>query len=172
MQYSHSQSSVQPSPRPGAPFIYGAQPQQMPGYPQPVQMPQYGMSPNVQHVPMRNVQGGQFISPPGPAMAGQMMTNQPSNGPFMGMPGNPQMQMYSPAPGPAYPQYPGHMPGPGANGFPSPRPGAPMMSHQGSQQGHHQQPHMMYMQPGAPTPQMYQMQPGQSKLIDDTRPFA
>ncbi|KNG43920.1 pab1 binding protein [Stemphylium lycopersici] len=161
MQYSHSQSSVQPSPRPGAPFIYGAQPQQMPGYHQPVQMPQYGMSPNVQHVPMRNVQGGQFISPPGPAMGGQMMTNQPSNGPFMGMPGNPQMQMYSPAPGPAYPQYPGHMPGPGANGFPSPRPGAPMMSHQGSQQGHHQQPHMMYMQPGAPAPQMYQMQPGQ-----------
>ncbi|EMD60139.1 hypothetical protein COCSADRAFT_40571 [Bipolaris sorokiniana ND90Pr] len=160
MQYSHSQSSVQPSPRPMAPFMYGAQPQQMPGYPQPVQIPQYGMSPNVQHVPMRNAQGGQFIQPPGPAMGGQMMTNQPSNGPYMGMPGNPQMQMYSPAPGPAYPQYPGHMPGPGANGFPSPRPGAPMMSHQGSQQGHHQQPHMMYMQPGAPAPQMYQMQPG------------
>ncbi|EUC32192.1 hypothetical protein COCCADRAFT_6075 [Bipolaris zeicola 26-R-13] len=160
MQYSHSQSSVQPSPRPMAPFMYGAQPQQMPGYPQPVQVPQYGMSPNVQHVPMRNAQGGQFIQPPGPAMGGQMMTNQPSNGPYMGMPGNPQMQMYSPAPGPAYPQYPGHMPGPGANGFPSPRPGAPMMSHQGSQQGHHQQPHMMYMQPGAPAPQMYQMQPG------------
>ncbi|PZD29424.1 PBP1, Protein interacting with poly(A)-binding protein [Pyrenophora tritici-repentis] len=159
MQYSHSQSSVQPSPRPMAPFMYGAQPQQMPGYPQQVQVPQYGMSPNVQHVTMRNAQGGQFINPQGPAMGGQMMTNQPSNGPFMGMPGNPQMQMYSPAPGPAYPQY-GHMPGPGANGFPSPRPGAPMMSHQGSQQGHHQQPPMMYMQPGAPAPQMYQMQPG------------
>ncbi|KAK1908390.1 hypothetical protein P3342_009239 [Pyrenophora teres f. teres] len=159
MQYSHSQSSVQPSPRPMAPFMYGAQPQQMPGYPQQVQVPQYGMSPNVQHVTMRNAQGGQFINPQGPAMGGQMMTNQPSSGPFMGMPGNPQMQMYSPAPGPAYPQY-GHMPGPGANGFPSPRPGAPMMSHQGSQQGHHQQPPMMYMQPGAPAPQMYQMQPG------------
>lgn len=159
MQYSQSTSSVQPSPRPMAPFMYGGQPQQMPGYPQQVQVPQYGMSPNVQHVNLRNAPGGHFISPP-PAMGGQMMTNQPSNGPYMGMPGNPQMQMYSPAPGPAYPQYPGHMPGPGANGFPSPRPGAPMMSQQGSQQGHLQQPPMMYIQPGAPAPQMYQMQPG------------
>ncbi|KAF1849768.1 uncharacterized protein K460DRAFT_272116 [Cucurbitaria berberidis CBS 394.84] len=160
MQFSQSTSSIQPSPRPMAPYMYGAQPQQMPGYPQQVQVPQYGMSPNVQHVGLRNGQGGHFISPPGPAMGGQMMTNQPSNGPYMGMPGGPQMQMYSPAPGPAYPQYPGHMPGPGANGFPSPRPGAPMMSQQGSQQGHLQQPPMMYMQPGAPAPQMYQMQPG------------
>ncbi|KAI4629532.1 uncharacterized protein J4E87_003796 [Alternaria ethzedia] len=158
MQYSHSTSSVQPSPRPMAPYMYGAQPQPMQGYPP--QVPQYGMSPGMQHATMRNPQGGQFMNGPGPAMGGQMMTNQPSNGPFMGMPGNPQMQMYSPAPAPAYPQYPAHMP-PGANGFPSPRPGAPMMSHQGSQQGHHQQqPPMMYMQPGAPAPQMYQMQPG------------
>ncbi|CAN9409812.1 unnamed protein product [Alternaria alternata] len=126
-------------------------------YPQ--QVPQYGMSPGMQHATMRNPQGGQFMNGPGPAMGGQMMTQQPSNGPFMGMPGNPQMQMYSPAPAPAYPQYGAHMPGPGASGFPSPRPGAPMMSHQGSQQGHHQQPPMMYMQPGAPAPQMYQMQP-------------
>ncbi|KAF7678272.1 hypothetical protein GT037_003653 [Alternaria burnsii] len=157
MQYSHSTSSVQPSPRPMAPYMYGAQPQPMPGYPQ--QVPQYGMSPGMQHATMRNPQGGQFMNGPGPAMGGQMMTQQPSNGPFMGMPGNPQMQMYSPAPAPAYPQYGAHMPGPGASGFPSPRPGAPMMSHQGSQQGHHQQPPMMYMQPGAPAPQMYQMQP-------------
>jgi hypothetical protein len=164
MQFSHSTSSVQPSPRPMPPYMYGAQPQQMPGFPQQVQVPQYGMSPNVQHVALRNAPGGQFMSPQGPAMGGQMMTNQPSNGPFMQMPGNPQMQMYSPAPGPAYPQYPGHMPGAGPNGFPSPRPGALMMSHQGSQQGHHQQPPMMYMQPGAPGPQMYQMQPGSSKF--------
>lgn len=161
MQFSHSTSSIQPSPRPMQPYMYGAQPQQMSGYPQPVPVPQYGLSPGVQHVPLRNAQGGQFISPPGPAMGGHMMTNQPSNGPFMQMPGNPQLPMYSPAPGPAYPQYSGHMPGPpGANGFPSPRPGAQMMSHQGSQGGHHQQPPMMYMQPGAPGPQMYQMQPG------------
>jgi hypothetical protein len=167
MQYSHSSSSVHPSPRPMPPYAYGAQPQPMPGYPQQVQMQQYGMSPNVQHVTMRTAQPGQFISPPGPAMGGHMMTNQPSNGPYMGMPGNPQMQMYSPAPGPAYPQYPGHMPGaPGATGgYPnSPRPGAPMMSHQGSQQGH-QQPPMMYMQAGAQGPQMFQVPPGSSKLF-------
>jgi hypothetical protein len=166
MQFSQSTSSVHPSPRPMPPYVYGAQPQPMPGYPQQVQMPQYGMSPNVQHVTMRPAQPGQFISPPGPAMGGHMMTNQPSNGPYMGMPGNPQMQMYSPAPGPVYPQYPGHMPGaPGANGgYPnSPRPGAPMMSHQGSQQGH-QQPPMMYMQAGAQGPQMFQVPPGSSKF--------
>lgn len=163
MQFSQSNSSIQPSPRPGPHYMYGGQPQQMPGFPQQVQVPQYGMSPNIQHVTLRNAQGGHFITPPGPAMGGQMMTNQPSNGPYMNMP-NPQMQMYSPAPGPAYPQYPGHMPGPGANGYPnSPRPGAPMMSQQGSQQGHLQQGPMMYMQPGAPAPQMYQMQPGSSK---------
>lgn len=162
MQFSHSTSSVHPSPRPMQPYIYGTQPQQMPsGYPQSGQVPQYGMSPGLQHVTLRNAQGGQFVSPPGPAMGGHMMTNQPSNGPYMQMPGNPQMPIYSPAPGPAYPQYPGHMPGPpGANGFPSPRPGAQMMSHQGSQQGHHQQPSLMYMQPGAPGPQMYPIQPG------------
>jgi len=162
MQFSHSTPSVQPSPRPMQPYMYGAQPQQVPsGYPQPGQVPQYGMSPGLQHVTLRSAQGGQFVSPPGPAIGGHMMTNQPSNGPYMQMPGNPQMPMYSPAPGPAYPQYPGHMPGPpGTNGFPSPRPGAQMMSHQGSQQGHHQQPPMMYMQPGAPGPQMYPMQPG------------
>jgi hypothetical protein len=160
MQFSHSTSSVHPSPRPMPPYAYGAQPQPMPGYQQQVQMPQYGMSPNVQHVGLRNVQPGQFISPPGPAMGGHMMTNQPSNGPYMGMPGNQQMPMYSPAPGPAYPQYAGHMPGvPGPNGYPnSPRPGAPMMSHQGSQQGH-QQPPMMYMQAGAQGPQMFQVPP-------------
>ncbi|KAF9693881.1 hypothetical protein EKO04_008543 [Ascochyta lentis] len=157
MQFSHSTSSVQPSPRQMPPYAYGAQPQPMPGYPQQTQMPQYGMSPGVQHVALRGPQGGQFVNGPGPQMGGHMMQQQPSNGPFMGMPGQPPMQMYAQAPG--YPQYPGHMP-PGANGFPSPRPGAPMMSHQGSQQGH-QQPPVMYMQPGAQGPQMYQMPPAQ-----------
>ena len=162
MQFSHSTSSVQPSPRQMPPYIYGAQPQPMPTYPQQMQMPQYGMSPGVQHVALRGPQGGQFVSGPGPQMGGHMMQQQPSNGPFMGMPAQPQMQMYAQAPG--YPQYPGHMP-PGANGFPSPRPGAPMMSHQGSQQGH-QQPPVMYMQPGAQGPQMYQMPPVSSKCLD------
>ncbi|KAH4119711.1 hypothetical protein HBI40_052700 [Parastagonospora nodorum] len=162
MHFSHSTSSVHPSPRPMHPYMYGAQPQPMSGYPQQVQMPQYGMSPNVQHVGLRNGQPGQFIAPPGgPQMGGHMMTHQPSNGPPMGMPGYPQMQMYSPAPSQAYPQYPGHMPGaPGANGYPnSPRPGAPMMSHSNSQQGH-QQPPMMYVPAGAQGPQMFQMPPG------------
>ncbi|KAF1955507.1 hypothetical protein CC80DRAFT_493007 [Byssothecium circinans] len=161
MQFSHSNSSVQPSPRPMPPYMYGSQPQPMPGYPQPVPMQSFGMSPGVQHVNLRGGQGGPpFVSPPGPGMGGQMMTNQPSNGPYMGMPGNPQMQMYSGAPGHGYPQYPGQMPtGPGANGFPSPRPGgAPLMSHQGSQQGHQQQ-HMMYMQPGAQGPPMFAQAP-------------
>lgn len=160
MQFSHSSSSVHPSPRPMPPYVYGAQPQPMPGYQQ-VAMPQFGMSPNVQHVTLRNAQPGQYINPPGPAMGGHMMTSQPSNGPYMGMPANPQMQMYSPAPGPAYPQYPGHMPGGPANGgYPnSPRPGAPMMSHQGSQQGHQQGP-MMFMQAGGQGPQMFQVPPG------------
>ena len=162
MQFSHSNSSVHPSPRPMPPYMYGAQPQQMPGYPQQVQMPQYGMSPNVQRVALHGQPGGQFITPPGPAMGGHMMTNQPSNGPFMGMPGNPQMPMYSPAPGQAYPQYPGQMPGaPGAHGYPnSPRPSAQPMSHQGSQQG--QQPQVMYMQAMPQGPQMFQVPPGSS----------
>lgn len=166
MQFSHSANPVHASPRPMPPFAYGAQPQPMPGYGQQVPMPQYGMSPNVQHVQLRGAQPGQFMNPQGPAMGGHMMTNQPSNGPYMGMPGNPPMPMYSPAPGQAYPQYPGHMPGaPGANGgYPnSPRPGAPMMSHQGSQQGHQQPPPMMYMQNGAQGPQMFQVPPGSSK---------
>lgn len=159
MQFSHSTSSVQPSPRQMPPYVYGAQPQPMPGYPQQMQVPQqYGMSPGMQHVALRGPQG-QFVNGPGPQMGGHMMQQNPSNGPFMGMPGQPQMQMYAQAPG--YPQHPGYIP-PGANGFPSPRPGAPMMSHQGSQQGH-QQPPMVYMQPGAQGPQMYQMPPGSSR---------
>lgn len=159
MQFSHSTSSVQPSPRQMPPYVYGAQPQQMQGYPQQMQVPQYGMSPGMQHVGLRGPQGGQFVNGPGPQMGGHMMQQNPSNGPFMGMPGQPQMQMYAQAPG--YQQHPGFVP-PGANGFPSPRPGAPMMTHQGSQQGH-QQPPMMYMQPGAQGPQMYQMPPGSSE---------
>lgn len=163
MQFSHSTSSIHPATRPMHPYGYAAPSQPMPGYPQQVQMPQYNMSPNVQHVALRNGQPGQFITPPGPAMGGHMMTNQPSNGPYMGMPGNPQMQMYSPAPGPSYPQYPAHMPGGPANGgYPnSPRPGAPMMSHQGSQQG--QPAPMMYMQPGGQAPPMFQVPPGSSE---------
>jgi hypothetical protein len=165
MQFSHSSPSVQPSPRPMHPYMYGSQPQPMPSFPQQVPVQHYGMSPNVQHVSLQNGQGGpQFVNPPRPGMGGQMMTNQPSNGPFMGMPANPQMPMYTAAPGHGYPQYPGQMPGVPTNGFPSPRPGgAPLMSHQGSQQGHQQQP-LMYMQHGGQGPPMFtQMPPGSSR---------
>lgn len=159
MQFSQSSSSIHPSPRQMPPYAYGTQPQPMPGYAQQMQVPQYGMSPGMQHVALRGPQGGQFVNGPVPQMGGHMMQQNPSNGPFMGMPAQPQVQMYAQAPG--YPQHPGYMP-PGANSFPSPRPGAPMMSHQGSQQGH-QQPPVMYMQPGGQGPQMYQMPPGSSK---------
>lgn len=166
MQFSHSTSSVHPSPRPMPPYMYGSQPQPMPGYPQQVPMQPYGMSPNIQHAGLRGGHNGpQFVTPPGPGIGGQMMTNQPSNGPYMGMPANPQMQMYPGAPGSGFSQYPGQMPqGPGGNGYPnSPRVGAPMMVHQGSQQGHQQQ-QMMYMQHGAQGPPMFaQVPPGSSK---------
>ncbi|KAF2710622.1 hypothetical protein K504DRAFT_266615 [Pleomassaria siparia CBS 279.74] len=164
MQFSHSTSSIHPSPRPMQPYMYNAQNQPMPGFPPQVPMQGYGMSPNVSHASLRGGHGGpQFVNAPAPVMGGQMMTNQPSNGPFMGMPTNPQMGMYSPAPGHVYPQYQNQMPpGPGANGFPSPRPGgAPLMNHQGSQQGHQQQP-MMYMPHGGQGPPMFaQMPPAQ-----------
>ncbi|KAF2441913.1 hypothetical protein P171DRAFT_366245 [Karstenula rhodostoma CBS 690.94] len=163
MQFSHSTSSVHPSPRPMPGYMYGSQPQPMQGYPQQVPMQPYGMSPNVQHVQLRAGHGGpQFVTPPGPGMGGQMMTNQPSNGPYMGMPANPQMQMYPGAPPTGFNQYPGQIPaGPVANGYPnSPRVGAPMMAHQGSQQGHNGQ-QMMYMQHGAQGPPMFtQVPPG------------
>lgn len=166
MSFSHSSSSVHPSPRPVPPYMYGSQPQPMPGYPQQVPVQPYAMSPNVPHVAMRGGHAGpQFVSPPGPGMGGQMMTNQPSNGPYMGMPSNPQMQMYPGAPANGFAHYPGQMPaGPGVNGFPnSPRVGAPMMAHQGSQQGHQPQ-QMMYMQHGAQGPPMFaSVQPGSSR---------
>lgn len=166
MQFSHSTSSVHPSPRAMPPYMYGSQPQSMPGFPQQVPMQPFGMSPNVQHVGLRQQGGPQFVNPPVPGMGGQMMATQPSNGPFMGMPTNPQMQMYSPAPGPAYPHYSGQMPGPpGPNGYPSPSRGAPMMHHQGSQQGHQQQQQQyVYMPQGAQgAPMFAQMPPGSSK---------
>lgn len=160
MQFTHSAPTVHPSPRGVAQFMYGTQPPTMPFAP--AQIQPYGMSPVAPHAGIRQQGGNQFINPPVPGMGGQMMTNQPSNGPYMGMPTNPpQMHMYSPAPGPAYPHYAGQMPVPqGPNGYPSPRPGAPMMHHQGSQQGHQQQ-HLVYMPQGGPM--FAQMQPGASK---------
>jgi hypothetical protein len=157
MQFSQSASSVHPSPRPMPPYLYqNNTPQGMPVYPQQPPMHSYGMSPNVQHVPLRQQGGPQFVTGPAPVMGGQMMTHQHSNGPFMAMPSNPQMAMYSPGPNPAFTHYTTQMPvPPGSNGFPSPRAvGAQMMTHQGSQQGHQPQP-MMYGQHGGQVQPMF-----------------
>lgn len=159
MQYSHSASGMHSSPRNMPPYMYGGQPQPMPGYPGPVPMQNYSMSPSMQHVSAQRPGGPPFGNP---GMGSQMMTQQPSNGPYMGMPGAPQMPMYSPAQNHAYP-YPNQMSGPpGSVSYPSPRNGAaPLMHHQGSQQGHQPQQHM-FMPPGGPGQPMFaqQMPPG------------
>ncbi|KAF2759452.1 hypothetical protein EJ05DRAFT_484405 [Pseudovirgaria hyperparasitica] len=160
MQFSASQSSMHPTSRPGQNYGgYGPQMQQ--GMPPAAvfqqSMPGYGMSPNIHH---RQPGGPQFVHQM-PVMGGHVMTQNPSQGPYM-VPGNPQVQMYTPLPGQAYPHHGGPMPmQPAPNGFSSPRAhGAQMMAHQGSQQGHQPQPQIMYMQPGQH--QMMQMPQGPS----------
>jgi hypothetical protein len=143
MQYSHSSSSVHPSPRAMPPYIatHGQVQQGVPMYQQ--SLPGYGMNPGGYPMTMRQVSGGQqFMPPTGPAMGGHMMANQPSSGPYM----NPlnQVQMYPSVPNQQYAHHNGQMPQAGAQGYPSPRPPATMMVPQGSQQGHH--PQMIYMQ--------------------------
>lgn len=163
MQFQASSSAVQPSPRAMPQFIaYQPQgPQTVQLYPQ--AMPAFGMSPSGQPVALRAVPG-QFVGPQGAAMGGHMMINQPSNGPFVGVPMNAQMQAYSPMPGHVYPHNAPMPPQSGPNGFPSPRPGAPMMSHQGSQQGHPPQP-IMYMQQPAHGPAMFPQNPSAPSKI-------
>ncbi|KAF2461670.1 hypothetical protein BDY21DRAFT_92512 [Lineolata rhizophorae] len=181
MQYSQSTSSVNPSPRAVPPYMatpasYGGAPGQPLLY-HPNAMPQYGMSPGSQHViPFR--QGGpgaagapQFMGGHmQPMHGGQMMTGQPSNGPYImspqGFPIYPTgpTQIYQPqhGAGPGGPVPSGAPPPPppppsGAanSGYPSPRPGAPMMAHQGSQQGH-QPPNAAGMPTGGmPQQQMF-----------------
>ncbi|KAF5863023.1 hypothetical protein ETB97_010831 [Aspergillus alliaceus] len=148
MQMSASTSQVFPSPRlqhgypsPMAPPAQLAFGQPMPqfyvnqGGPQPGHMRPYPGAP-------------QFMNPQA-TMGAPMMVQQPSSGPYMGVPQGmtpytPQMQMYSPNPGHAYPQ---HAPPQPHSGFPSPSRGAPMMMHQNSQQGQPPQP-MMFISPG------------------------
>ncbi|KAB8269932.1 hypothetical protein BDV30DRAFT_177399 [Aspergillus minisclerotigenes] len=148
MQMSASTSQVFPSPRlqhgypsPMAPHAQLAFGQPMPqfyvnqGGPQPGHMRPYPGAP-------------QFMNPQA-NMGAPMMVQQPSSGPYMGVPQGmapytPQMQMYSPNPGHAYPQ---HAPPQPHSGFPSPSRGAPMMMHQNSQQGQPPQP-VMFMSPG------------------------
>ncbi|KAF1988034.1 hypothetical protein K402DRAFT_329278 [Aulographum hederae CBS 113979] len=158
MLFSASASSVQPSPR-AMPqhMVYQPQPGQM--FPQTMQgMPPNGymVGPNGQPMSMRPMQG--FM--PGQPMGGHMMTNQPSNGPFMNVPVHGQPQMYSPGPGHVYPNQHAGLNGPyqAPNGYPSPR--APMMSHQGSQQGYQQGQMMFPQQQGHGPPMFGQAPPG------------
>ncbi|PGH12073.1 hypothetical protein AJ79_04472 [Helicocarpus griseus UAMH5409] len=151
MQISASSSQMYPSPR--------LQPSHV-AYPSPMghhaqlafgpTVPQFypGQGPQPSH--MRHYPGGpQFVNPQN-GMAAPMMVQQPSSGPYpgmpqgMGVPYNPQVPMYSPNAGHAYPQ---HVPPPPQphSGYPSPSRGAPMMMHQGSQQGH---PPVMFMNSG------------------------
>ncbi|PYI03332.1 putative PAB1 binding protein [Aspergillus sclerotiicarbonarius CBS 121057] len=149
MQMSASTSQMFPSPRlqhgypsPMAPHAQLAFGQGMPqfyvnqGAPQPAHMRHYPGGP-------------QFVNPQ-TAMGAPMMVQQPSSGPYMGVPQGvapytPQMQMYSPNPSHAYPQ---HVPPPQPHsGYPSPSRGAPMMMHQNSQPGQPPQP-VMFMSPG------------------------
>jgi hypothetical protein len=95
-----------------------------------------------------------------------MMVQQPSNGPYMGIPQGvgpftPQMQMYSPNPAHTYPHVPPPQP---HSGYPSPSRPAPMMMHQNSQSGQPPQ-HVMYMAPGQHQQPVYAgQQPGHSTL--------
>ncbi|KAJ6036160.1 SM domain found in ataxin-2 [Penicillium herquei] len=151
MQLSASSSQVFPSPRMQQSHL---------GYPSPMAppaqlafgqpMPQFygGPQPGGHMRHYQGSHGPQFVNP---QMGAPMMVQQPSNGPYMGVPQgmspyNPQMQMYSPSPGHAYPQ---HAPAQPHSGYPSPSRGAPMMMHQNSQSGQPPQP-MMFMSPGQP----------------------
>ncbi|OJI97623.1 hypothetical protein ASPVEDRAFT_301831 [Aspergillus versicolor CBS 583.65] len=157
MQMSASTSQMFPSPRlqhgypspmaPHAQLAYGQQP-----------VPQFYMNqggPQAAH--MRPYQGApQFVNPQA-GMTAPMMVQQPSGGPYMGVPQapfQPQMPMYSPTPGHVYPNVPPPQP---HGGYPSPSRGAPVMMHQNSQPGQPPQ-HVMYMSPGQHQQPVY---PGQ-----------
>ena len=150
MQLSTSQSSHYQSPRMQHNVM--GQPSPMPGQSHPVymQQPQQHMFVNQQGVPMGYMRPASTNPGMFNAQTGQMqpmMMNAPPNAQFMPAHGQPHMQMYSPAPGQAYP-------GPGNAGTPNYSPRAPpMMVQQGSQQGH-----------GAPMMYMSQSQQGQQPM--------
>ncbi|KAF2223639.1 hypothetical protein BDZ85DRAFT_112264 [Elsinoe ampelina] len=151
-----STSSVQPSPRMAQPpMAYNAQAQAHMGYPYP--MGANGMSPGMGMRPVPA--GAQYMTPQGAPMGGHMMVQQPSNGPYMGHPGQGQVHMY-PSPGPSHvqPHFGGHPGQPGMPGGYSGSPRAHPMSHQGSQQGH--TPQQMFMMPGQGAPMMMMPQHG------------
>jgi hypothetical protein len=163
MQLSASTSHMFPSPRLQHAYPSPMAPHAQLAYGQP--MPQFYMNQGGQQPGhMRQYPGGpQFINPQN-GMGAPMMVQQPSSGPYMGVPQgmnghyNPQMQMYSPNPGYAYPQHGGPPPQP-HSGYPSPSRGAPMMMHQGSQPGQPPQP-AMYMNQGQQGPVYAPQQPG------------
>jgi LsmAD domain len=168
MQLSASTSHMFPSPRLQHAYPSPMAPHAQLAYGQPV--PQFyvnqgGSQPN--H--MRQYPGGpQFVNPQN-GMAAPMMVQQPSSGPYMGIPQgmnghyNPQMQMYSPNPSYAYPQHSGPPPQP-HSGYPSPSRGAPMMMHQGSQPGQPPQ-QLMFMNSGQQAQPVYApQQPGHGKF--------
>ncbi|KAL2011709.1 hypothetical protein VTN00DRAFT_4427 [Thermoascus crustaceus] len=152
MQMSASTSQIFPSPRlqhshVTYPSPMGPHAQLAFGQP----MPQFYMNQGAPQPHMRPYPGApQFVNPQN-GMGAPMMVQQPSGGPYMGMPQGmapytPQMQMYSPNPGHAYPQHAAPPPQP-HSGYPSPSRGAPMMMHQGSQPGQPPQP-VVFMTPG------------------------
>ncbi|KAL4781535.1 hypothetical protein BJX76DRAFT_13807 [Aspergillus varians] len=165
MQMSASTSQMFPSPRlqhgypspmaPHAQLAFGQQP-----------VPQFFVNQGApQPAHMRHYQGApQFVNPQGAMSAAPMMVQQPSGGPYMGVPQapfTPQMQMYSPNPTHAYPHVPPPQP---HGGYPSPSRAAPMMMHQNSQPGQPPQ-HVMYMSPGQHQQPVYAgQQPGHSML--------
>uniref|UniRef100_A0A093VW94 PAB1-binding protein 1 n=1 Tax=Talaromyces marneffei PM1 TaxID=1077442 RepID=A0A093VW94_TALMA len=163
MQLSASTSHMFPSPRLQHAYPSPMGPHAQLAYGQPV--PQFYMNQGGQQPGhMRQYPGGpQFINPQN-GMGAPMMVQQPSSGPYMGVPQgmnghyNPQMQMYSPNPSYAYPQHGGPPPQP-HSGYPSPSRGAPMMMHQGSQPGQPPQP-VMYMNQGQQGPVYAPQQPG------------
>lgn len=164
MQMSASTSQIYPSPRlqPGYPSPMAPHAQLAFGQP----VPQFYQNPQ-QPAPVRHYPGTPQFMNPQAAMGGPpMMVQQPSSGPYMGVPQGmtpytPQMQMYSPNPGHAYPQ---HAPPQPHSGYPSPSRGPAMMMHQNSQPGQPPQP-VMFMSPGQHGQPVYPgQQPGSSML--------
>ncbi|KAF2424816.1 hypothetical protein EJ08DRAFT_410011 [Tothia fuscella] len=134
MQYSHSTSSVQPSPRMPPNYLQPYQVQGQPGqfYPQPVQgFAMQGGGQPMAHRQVSNGGGPQFVPQLMVGqMGGPMMGHAPGGPQFVGVP---QYAYPSPMPNQAYPQFANGMPGQPGSSYSSPR--APQMI-PGPQQGH------------------------------------
>jgi len=170
MHLSSSNSSVFPSPRYQQPML--AYPSPMVGPIQPVfgqPFGQYAIGPHGQpYAQLRQFPGAgnQFGGPQGGHVTAPMMLNQSGAAPFMTVPMQPQMQMFSPGQSQVFPAHIGGAQTPGPpNGYGSPR-AAPIMVHQGSQQG--QQPQsFFYVAPGQ-HPQMLAQQQAVPSKCDPT----